>query len=456
MKFFTRIALVACFFYACNNATNQNQSQTAVKGSEGLTINRELEDQAPATQTFTLNAEKGGYIETSDGSKILVPAHAFVDASGNAVKENVEVKFTAYRGAEDIIASGIPMQAADGDKLGQFISDGMFKLEADSKGQPVKIATDKPVQVFQPSVDNKTDFNSWYFDQQKGTWVDLGKRPAPCDEQKIAEVAKNLGIEMVKKRQALKTERFVKAYDPSKTVLDLTFDKKNYPELTGYSKIMWQFAGNDATQDPDKNPQIYDGNWNNVSLKRINDNDLLYTLNFSVGGKSFTTTVTPALTGKDLEKARALLAGADKRKSVIENTIASEKANNALYNGFIVNKIGTYNCDRFYNDPDAVQLTPQCEYEGIELTENQHLFILTDNKKNVIQFNAANYQMKIRPEIVDGIITVVGGGVLASVEPSAINELRHTKGSGKIHLVFKKLAAKAGQKLSLKEAIDQI
>lgn len=458
MKFFTLIALVGCVFYACNTSSNQNQTQTSVKGSEGLTINRELEDQAPVAQTFTIDPEKGGYIETSDGSKILVPAKAFVDASGNTIKESIKVDFTAYKGALDIIASGIPMQAANADKLGQFVSDGMFKLEAESQGKMVKIAKDKAVEVFQPSDDSKTNFNSWYFDQQKGSWVDLGKRPAPCDDKKIAEVAKNLGIKIAKKPEVPETQAkgFVKAYDPSKTVLDLTFDKKNYPELTGYSKIMWQYTGNNAAQDPDKNPNMYDGNWSNVSLKRINNDDLLYTLSFKAGGKSFTTTVTPALTGKDLEKAKAALQKADKQKSVIEVTEASQKANAKLYNAFKVNQIGIYNCDRFYMDPEAVELTPKCEYDGIELTENHVLYVLMDNKKNVIQYNAANYKMKLNPEIVDGIITVVGSGVIAAVEPAAINELRRTKGSGKIQLVFKKLAAKAGQKLSLKESIDQI
>lgn len=458
MKKITLLVASISFLIACNtNKISVNSEKT-----DGFKINNELSNEAPKAQSFTINASKGAHIETTDGSKLLIPAGSFLDKNGKPVEGEVNVEFTAYRGAQDIISGGIPMQASNNGELGQFVSDGMFKIDAKASGNEVQIAKDKPVQVFQKSLDTKSSFQSWYFDAKQGAWKDLGKRETPCDDKKIEKIATSLGLTANPTNKKAKEIAATgpKAYDPGKKVLDLNFDKRNYPELSDYSKVMWQFAGNNASQDPSKVSWVQNGAWTDVKLDLLNADDLTYSLSFKVNNTTFNTVVTPALSGKDLAAAKSRfqqkLAQADNRKVAVENIQASKAASAELYNSFTVSNLGVYNCDRFYHDPNAVEFTPNCTLDNVELLEGQTIYCLTDNKTNVIQFNSTTAKMKLLPNIVDGIITVAAGGVIAAVEPNSIAELKNSKGSRKISLVFKKMSEKAGKKLSLREALIKL
>lgn len=452
---------------ACSS--NKSAEKALDLSSLKFTVNDFAIADAPGKQTVVIDNEKPNHIKTIDGTKILIPKEAFVDANGTPIKGKVTLDYTSYNNPSEIITSGIPMQCVDNGEIKSFVSDGMFKIEAKSETGAVQIASGKELQVYQPSKDQNNDFNLWYFDEAKGSWIDKGKRQENCTEENIEKKANEINVpktencetksddkeifvmpeiqiaEQNKKNKKSETQLVRNSnqtleLNKNKSILDINFNKNTYPELAEYSRIMWQFSGTDPKQDPDNNPWINDNEWKDVKLNKISD--LQYELSFQTGSKSFKTIVSPALTGSDLEKAKEkfanLLQKADNKQKEITKEIQTQFANNIVYNSFTANKLGMYNCDRFYSDRKAEEFEPTCLFEGDELPKNQTYFIITDNKTGVIQFSPAYYKMRMRAEQINGIISIAAGGILTAVSKNNVEKMRHQKG-GRIKLIFEKI-----------------
>lgn len=397
-------------------------------------------------QTFEVPEDKGGQFMAEDGTRILVPAGALVNKEGKAV--SATLYFTPVRGAEEVIESGIPMQIINQGKRESFVSDGMFTIDAEANGERLQISPGKPIEVYQPSLDSKTAFQYWYFDKKKGAWQLTGQRDSLAESKEIDARAEKLGLAGKTKVVVAKPEP-PKAYNPKKKVLDLQFDEANYPELSGYSRILWQFAGTDPKQDPQNNEWIFNEEWTRTDLTKATGST--YQLTIRMGEKTFATLVTPALAGKDLAKAmqryNALLKSAEKERNEYVTQETQKKANLRLYNAFTVAQLGPYNCDRFYNDPEAQEYTVTAEFEKAQKT-GQVFYAILDKKAGYLSYSTGA-PVKIRPEVVDGVIAVMGKGVIAVATKESMNNLKNAQNK-KVHLKFERIK---GTRADLKKII---
>jgi hypothetical protein len=119
---------------------------------------------------YSTNAETGGLVEYSSGTKIIIPSHAFVDANGNEVKGDVTIDYREFRDPVDILVSGIPMVYDSAGQKGNFESAGMFELNASVNGQEVFLAPGKKVDMEFAVVDTASSFNFYKLDPAAG-WV---------------------------------------------------------------------------------------------------------------------------------------------------------------------------------------------------------------------------------------------------------------------------------------------
>ncbi|MBS3915098.1 MAG: hypothetical protein KG003_11395 [Bacteroidetes bacterium] len=441
MKYTYILFLTTCCFIACNSAEKAEN-----KGIAKYQIDKRLAAQAPKSEEFEVSS-KGGIFTSKDGSKILVPEGAFVNNKGESV--NAKLHFTTYRGSREIIASGIPMQANNQGETGQFISDGMFQIQASDGANVLQPVSGKSIEVYQPSSDADKSFQLWFFNETKGQWESIAQRDTLATAENIGEKAESMNLRDGNSNSNSNKIAVPVAYNPQKMVLDLEFDAIEYPELTDYNSIMWQFAGSNPSQDPEKNKWVFDQEWTNTKLKKSSGTNFNYDLEIQTAGGTFTTVVTPALSGNDLKNARAkfqkMISKVEARRKNKEEVAAAEKESEKLYNKFSVTKMGIYNCDRFYGDPSAKDFIPQAMLEHKPLGQNQSLYVVTEKKKNVMQYtNLQN--MKIKPAIIDGIITVTASGVLAKASAESIKEMRQSKG-GKIKLIFQKISGNLDSEL---------
>jgi hypothetical protein len=98
-------------------------------------------------QEFKGNATTGFTITGAKGVKIVFPAGAFMDGSGNAVQGNVTVKLTEILSKKDILLSG-PMTESNGQLL---VSGGEILVKAEQDGKELQ-AVRKGINVEVPQV----------------------------------------------------------------------------------------------------------------------------------------------------------------------------------------------------------------------------------------------------------------------------------------------------------------
>ncbi len=105
------------------------------------------------------------------GTKLHIPAHAFVNADGEAVNGAVILQYREFRDAADFIVSKLPMQLDYQGKSGYFNSSGMLEVKAyDPNGQKLFLKTGKEVgmEFVQTEVQQRTQL--WRFDEATGQW----------------------------------------------------------------------------------------------------------------------------------------------------------------------------------------------------------------------------------------------------------------------------------------------
>ena len=75
---------------------------------------------------FTVSAKKGGKFHVPTGSELNVPGGIFVDAEGNPVTGDVQIRYREFHDAEDVILSGITMKYNENGAKEDFQTAGMM------------------------------------------------------------------------------------------------------------------------------------------------------------------------------------------------------------------------------------------------------------------------------------------------------------------------------------------
>lgn len=102
---------------------------------------------SPATKSRTLAAHSGGVIDFPSGSRLVVPASAFMDDKGRLVGGDVQVHYRELYDYVDFFVSGIPL-AYDSAGLYRYLeSAGMVEVYAEQEGQRLRLAPGKAIQV---------------------------------------------------------------------------------------------------------------------------------------------------------------------------------------------------------------------------------------------------------------------------------------------------------------------
>ncbi|PBQ34628.1 hypothetical protein CNR22_23570 [Sphingobacteriaceae bacterium] len=140
------------------------------KGIAGLRIKNER---------FKINADSGAVITYSSGTRVTIPPSAFVTKDGKTVSGKVDIMYCEYRDPIDFILAGIPMSHSEKGKLYQFNSAGMFKVLAFSKGVPVYLKLEKPLEVKFAVVSKLPNLNFYNFDTISEKWTELAQLTGP-------------------------------------------------------------------------------------------------------------------------------------------------------------------------------------------------------------------------------------------------------------------------------------
>jgi hypothetical protein len=271
--------------------------------------------------TYRVKSEKGGKLDPSSGSHIIIPAGAFVDNAGNPVKGDVEVRYRELRDPVDFFVSGIPMHYDSAGTRYHFESAGMVEIAAFKDGKVVYLKPDKKVEIQLASDNSSTAFNLYKLDTNARNWSYLGKdkvtqeqndNPLQLADQKIA--AKKQETDAVIK--GLETERDNKIAtvvkttvlpekpleprksDKTKNRFNVLFDTKEFPEMANFKDVVFEV---DESQKPfDRG--LYGIKWEDVQLLKGNKENT-YIVSLKKGIRIEKIDVYPVLAGKNYDEA---------------------------------------------------------------------------------------------------------------------------------------------------------
>jgi hypothetical protein len=408
------IALALLFTFSLFQCTS-NKARTSAKQK----VVEPFEKVKIEADTYKIVAEKGGEIKLDNGTKITVPANAFVDSEGKPVSGEVDIKYREFHSAVDIMVSGIPMKMVDNGKEYDFESAGMFEIKGYSGENEIAIAKDKAINVQMASFKKEENYNHYYFDEEKGEWKELAKAVKPEKNEDITKTPPQAAVASIGESDVVSQAEIIpiapKKYNPKTTVLNLNVDYDKYPYLKEFNGVVWQYAGTDPANDPKNNAWLTNTTWSSVSLELKDVEKSLFTLNVKAGSNEYTALVTPVLKGKAFDKAlkkyETNLAAYNKKQKEAEkvyqqqNRIMQQQAD--IVRAFSVNNFGIYNCDRYRGTEGLFALNWDVVFESGMDNRNITIYHVCKTDNTLIQFWGGKSQFLYDPDKENVLLAVL-------------------------------------------------
>lgn len=320
-----------------NNATDNKPFETV---NNKPFINPPFKDLRVRADAFKVDANKGGTFKSRFGSILKIPAFAFLRKDGKTIKDQtVEIRFTEYKDVADQIISGIPMTYDSAGTKYMFSSAGMVEIRGFIGDSSVNLNSQKPIQIEMQSAHSGTEYNFYCLNEKDKGWEYLGKDSVvdhseeafkkqiqekyPEIQKKDIQISENQleaqlqNIPEYKKRKKRKVQivndlkqltaitpiRPIKA-NKEKEKFSLDILKKENPELVSYKDVQFELAFGESI-----NPKHTNQNWNNVDIKKGENNEVLITFSKLNSNQKIQYKAIPVLDGKAFENAhKAYLA----------------------------------------------------------------------------------------------------------------------------------------------------
>ncbi|BDS13496.1 hypothetical protein [Aureispira anguillae] len=248
-------------------------------------INEQLALQAPFSDfskpfshLVVNSAEEGETLNYHSGSKIIVPASAFVDEKGLPVKGKVDIQYREFNDHVDMFLAGVPKEQ---DKHQNLQSAGMMEIKGFKDGKPVYLSMDKTLDV---ELKGKlaqeistTDLKVYVYSKQDDLWDYTGKD----DVEVITQVSIPQSTpepDLPTKEEALAQAKVTLASSkPRKPIrpgqpndmqsFDLDINIEDFPELAAYNQDVTLMVKKSALTNA-----TFDTVWNSMKMVGLGNN----------------------------------------------------------------------------------------------------------------------------------------------------------------------------------------
>lgn len=125
------------------------------------------------------------YILEND-TRIRISKGSMLDAEGNPIMENINLKFRQFDDAVSIFLSGLPMSytSTSGDMVLQ--TAGMYEIRGEYNNAPVRVDTDKPISITIGSFYDDSRQGFFKLDEETGDWDLVDIPEAKYNEEVIS------------------------------------------------------------------------------------------------------------------------------------------------------------------------------------------------------------------------------------------------------------------------------
>ncbi|CAA6810755.1 MAG: OmpH family outer membrane protein (Fragment) [uncultured Aureispira sp.] len=370
-------------------------------------------------------AENGETLNYESGSKIIVPASAFVDERGKPVKGKVDIQYREFNDHVDMFLAGVPKEM---DKHQNLQSVGMMEIKGFQDGKPVYLSMDKTLEVElqgKVAADVPTsDLKVYVYGKQEDTWAYVSN-----DEVEVltAETATTNGTAAKKTpihprakdeliaeaRKTLARSQPVRPIQPGvredMQVFDFDINTEEFPELSAYNQDVQLMASASAMT-----AGIFDTAWNSVTLTGLGNNkynmELVYETN--EGNIVRTFEVYPAIEATReaeafyLEKLKEYEIRMKQWETDVlvevehlsgQETIAENTKWKEIVNRFKINRFGLWNCGKEIELEQASKVKASFVDENGAAIAINRLFVTNKNKQ--LYYFAPNIEHKSTAEL---------------------------------------------------------
>lgn len=413
-------------------------------------VNPPVEEVQPAFASYAVNAQSGGEIFYTGGSKMVVPRQAFVNDRGQNVQGEVDIRFRKLTDYVDFFLAGIPMTYDSAGVRYHLESAGMLEIYAEQNGQPVQLAPGKTIEValfseiLVSSPNEKPSFNVYKLDTAARRWVyyspdqiefldDLSyDENDPLAEPKQELVARLGDIEQKKKAALTELEASIPLpekplrpfpNDPNIPTFELDFpaDVSDSEAAALHAETVWQLSPDNAPFDQG----LLAYAWDVESIEKINDQE--YEIVLTKPDYTLRILASPVLIGEDYERALARYQEdlatyddamaerdrelrtlrqsvetweAEERQAAVDqyeaaladrtfvNTSPSSAFRRRVVNRFAVDQLGIWNCDRPVR-PDKEQVMAVLKDQKGNTYRNLTAYVVDKTHNTLYRYYAA-------------------------------------------------------------------
>lgn len=169
------LTIAALSLRNCSHKEEKTTPKPVISSNNHLLTNPPLPELDIAYQKFEIDPSKPNILYSTYGTKINIPSNAFLDKSGNIIKDKVEISFRVFYNPLDFYLAGIPMGFNDNGVEKVLESGGMVELNATSNNNELFVNPENKIKIDLFSWTKSTDFNLYDLDKSTGQWVEKGK-----------------------------------------------------------------------------------------------------------------------------------------------------------------------------------------------------------------------------------------------------------------------------------------
>ena len=396
----------------------EKEDKALLKQSDiNLTSNKEV---------FTIDPSQSTVLTTANGTRVHIDKNSLIDENGNNPESPVDFEVMEFNTIGEIIASNIPMvyENPQGEKE-QFVSAGMFSLNAFHKGKKLSLKPNSKMKVeYASTVDGP--FNFYRLKDDSTNWVLKDTKCIPKKNPYLKDKKDELA-ELVKNQPT--PEKPVVSYKPNDRVFDIKTYKSNDSQLEMLNGVVWKYIGNDAELDPYNRKADFSHTFELQKMEDIDTSFLAFTLTFrdKKTKKSFSIPCAPVFQGKllDLENEKfAQSIKALKASLRSQEELAAEmKREKELLRIFEVEDFGIYNYDIKWTDNDLIPFIADFQFDGNN-KELANVFLIPSNKRIVVKYTPSTAKdFAMNPQSFNRLIAILPDNSIYLLDSKAIKAM---------------------------------
>ena len=258
-------------------------------------------------ENYNVNGDKGTIIDHKNGSRLVIPANAFIDENGNPIAGNIEIRYREMHDPVDFFISGVAMTYDSAGSKYHFESAGMMEIQAFKDKEEVFLKPEAAINVELASAyDDQKDYNIYHQDNESSQWKYKGKDNNIVTKNMLAEQIKAVNKEIGGMLQ-------VDAEDPDMPLkprladennfkISIDFNPGEFPEIAAYKNSLFEV---DPKESPDFDSDfMYNTVFEDIKLVESDVEDK-YKMRLLHEGKTYEHEVYPVFEQEDYEEALA-------------------------------------------------------------------------------------------------------------------------------------------------------